>query len=180
MRFMTASPTYPIAPSFTNRLELALQRAQRSSSYCFAVLFLDLDRFKVINDSLGHLIGDQLLITVAHKLYDIIRPTDVAARLGGDEFVLLLEHITDIQAVVQVAERLLTEFEGPINVDGHEVFITTSIGIVWGSAAYTSAADLLRRCRSCSVSRQGAGAGPLRNFRCRNAYPGGQTHDVGA
>jgi diguanylate cyclase (GGDEF)-like protein/PAS domain S-box-containing protein len=128
----------------TKRLELALQRVQRSSSYCFAVLFLDLDRFKVINDSLGHLIGDQLLITVAHKLHNIIRPTDVAARLGGDEFVILLEHITDIQAVVQVAERLLTEFEGPINVDGHEVFITTSIGIVWGSAAYTSAADLLR------------------------------------
>jgi diguanylate cyclase (GGDEF)-like protein/PAS domain S-box-containing protein len=128
----------------TNRLELALQRAQSSSTYHFAVLFLDLDRFKVINDSLGHLIGDQLLITVAHKLHHIVRPTDVAARLGGDEFVILLEHVTDIQAVVQVAERLLTEFEGPIDVDDHEVFITTSIGIVWGSAAYTSTADLLR------------------------------------
>jgi diguanylate cyclase (GGDEF)-like protein len=98
----------------------------------------------VINDSLGHLIGDQLLITVAQKLRNIVRPNDVAARLGGDEFVILLEHIADIQTVVQVAERLLAEFEGSIITDGHEVFITTSIGIVWGSAAYTSAADLLR------------------------------------
>jgi diguanylate cyclase (GGDEF)-like protein/PAS domain S-box-containing protein len=128
----------------TSRLELALERAQRSKTYHFAILFLDLDRFKVINDSLGHLIGDQLLITVAQKLRNIVRPTDVAARLGGDEFVILLEHIADIQTVVQVAERLLAEFEGSIITDGHEVFITTSIGIVWGSAAYTSAADLLR------------------------------------
>ena len=128
----------------TSRLESAIQRAQRSHTYHFAVLFLDLDRFKVINDSLGHLIGDELLLTVARKLQNIIRPTDLAARLGGDEFVLLLEHLSDIQAVVQVAERLLAEFDGATVIEGHSVFITTSIGIVWGSRDYSEASDLLR------------------------------------
>ncbi len=128
----------------TGRLESALQRAHRSDTYHFALLFLDLDQFKVINDSLGHLIGDELLMTVAQKLTSIIRPTDSAARLGGDEFVILLEHIPDIQAVIHMAERLLAEFEGATVIDGHSVFVTTSIGIVWGTNAYTNAADLLR------------------------------------
>jgi diguanylate cyclase (GGDEF)-like protein/PAS domain S-box-containing protein len=128
----------------TSRLELAIQRAQRSSNYHFAVMFLDLDQFKVINDSLGHLIGDKLLLTVAQKLQSIIRPTDLAARLGGDEFVILLEHVPDIAAVIHMAERLLAEFETVTVVEGHSVFITTSIGIVWGSQTYTEATDLLR------------------------------------
>ena len=128
----------------TNRLELAIQRSQRSQTYHFAVLFLDLDQFKVINDSLGHLIGDELLLAIAQKLQRIIRPTDIAARLGGDEFVILLEHIPNITSVIHMAERLLAEFNDATVVDNHSVFITTSIGIVWGSPAYTEATDLLR------------------------------------
>jgi diguanylate cyclase (GGDEF)-like protein len=98
----------------------------------------------VINDSLGHLVGDQLLVSVAHKLQTLIRPADLAARLGGDEFVILLEHLPDVQAAIQMAERILTVFDGATQVDGRDVFVTTSIGMVWGHPGYTDASDLLR------------------------------------
>ena len=127
-----------------DRLEKSIQRAQQSPTYHFAVLFLDLDQFKVVNDSLGHLVGDQLLITVARKLQAIARPTDVVARLGGDEFVILVEHVPDIQAVVQIAERILADFEGILTIDGHTFFMSTSIGIVWSTVDYTEVSDLLR------------------------------------
>jgi diguanylate cyclase (GGDEF)-like protein/PAS domain S-box-containing protein len=127
-----------------DRLELALKRAQQSAAYQFAVLFLDLDQFKVINDSLGHQVGDELLIHVAQKLQNIIRPADIAARLGGDEFVILLEHLSGLQGATQIAERILADFERPIAMSEHSVFITTSIGLVWGDRHYTEASSLLR------------------------------------
>lgn len=128
-----------------NRLESAIKQSQQSNHNQFAVLFLDLDQFKIINDSLGHLIGDQLLIGIAQKLQKIIRPQDLAARLGGDEFVILLENIPDLQAAIQMAERILAEFDGTTLVNGHSVFITTSIGIVWASQdTYVTASDLMR------------------------------------
>ncbi|WP_204137839.1 EAL domain-containing protein [Halomicronema sp. CCY15110] len=127
-----------------DRLELAMQRSRRLANYGFAMLFLDLDQFKVINDSLGHLVGDQLLVRVAHKLQTLIRPTDLAARLGGDEFVILLEHLPNVQAAMQMAERILAAFNGAMPVAGLDVFVTTSIGIVWGHPGYTDASDLLR------------------------------------
>ncbi|RZM77437.1 EAL domain-containing protein [Leptolyngbya iicbica] len=127
-----------------DRLELAIQRSHQFADYGFAVLFLDLDQFKVINDSLGHLVGDQLLVKVAHKLSTLIRPADLAARLGGDEFVILLEDLPDVQAAILMAERILAAFQGAMSVDDHDVFVTTSIGLVWGSPAYTVASDLLR------------------------------------
>ncbi|PSR16916.1 hypothetical protein C8255_15310 [filamentous cyanobacterium CCP3] len=127
-----------------NRLELAIQRAQQFDTYQFAVLFLDLDQFKIINDSLGHLVGDQLLVHLAHRLQALVRPLDLAARLGGDEFMILLDAIDNVQVAIQIAERILAEFEGTTLVDGHTIFVTTSIGIVWGTSAYTEASDLLR------------------------------------
>ncbi|HEY9818761.1 MAG TPA: diguanylate cyclase, partial [Candidatus Obscuribacterales bacterium] len=128
----------------TERLELALKRAQQSQTYRYAVLFLDLDQFKVINDSLGHQVGDQLLMTVARELQTIVRPTDLVARLGGDEFVILLEHLPSIQVATQLAERIRSVFAVPLAVEGHSVFITTSLGIVWGTRDYTEATSLLR------------------------------------
>ncbi|PSN11194.1 GGDEF domain-containing response regulator [filamentous cyanobacterium CCP5] len=128
----------------SDRLEKSIQRAQQSPTYHFAVLFLDLDQFKVVNDSLGHLVGDQLLITVARKLQAIARPTDIVARLGGDEFVILVEHVPDIQAVVQIAKRILADFEGTITIEGHTFFMSTSIGIVWSTVDHTEVSDLLR------------------------------------
>lgn len=126
------------------RLELAINRAQRLDNYHFAVLFLDLDRFKVINDSLGHLAGDQLLIAIAQKLQATLRSIDLVARLGGDEFVILLEEIHDIQEVIRVTERIFAALESPFVLEGREVYTTVSIGIVLGSRAYIQATHLLR------------------------------------
>lgn len=126
------------------RLELAINRAKRVNGYCFAVLFMDLDRFKVVNDSLGHLAGDELLINFAHKLQSSIRATDLAARLGGDEFIIVLEEIKGIQEAVKTAERIFTELQSPLMLEGHEVFVSTSIGIVLGGREYDQASDLIR------------------------------------
>ncbi|QIR35436.1 EAL domain-containing protein [Tolypothrix sp. PCC 7910] len=126
------------------RLELAIQRAKRRENYHFAVLFLDMDRFKLINDSLGHLAGDELLTLIAQKLKSKIRATDLAARLGGDEFVVLLEDLRGIEEAVYVAERLIQEFQVPITLNGYEFFLTTSIGIVFAQDNYHQASDLLR------------------------------------
>ncbi|MDX2100606.1 MAG: EAL domain-containing protein [Leptolyngbyaceae cyanobacterium bins.59] len=126
------------------RLELAIRRTQRFENYHFAVLFLDLDRFKVINDSLGHLVGDQLLIAITQKLQETLRSIDLVARLGGDEFVILLEDIRDIQEAVRATERIFTTFKTPLIIEGREVYTTASIGIVLGTQNYTQASHLLR------------------------------------
>jgi diguanylate cyclase (GGDEF)-like protein/PAS domain S-box-containing protein len=126
------------------RLELAIHRAKRLENYHFAVLFLDLDRFKVINDSLGHLAGDQLLIAIAHKLQVTFREIDLVARLGGDEFVVLLEEVKDIQEAIHAVERLFSELKIPTIIEGRSVYTTSSIGIVIGSKNYDQASDLLR------------------------------------
>lgn len=126
------------------RLETAIHRAQRQPASQYAVLFLDLDRFKVINDSLGHGVGDQLLIAIAQKLQTHVRAADLVARLGGDEFVLLLENIHSSDAVVGIAERILADCQAPLTFGGNEVVTGVSIGIALGTPAYTQAADLIR------------------------------------
>ncbi|MCC5647287.1 EAL domain-containing protein [Nostoc sp. CHAB 5824] len=126
------------------RLELAINRAKRIETYRYAVLFLDLDRFKVINDSLGHLAGDQLLKTIAQKLKTHLREVDLVARIGGDEFVILLEEISGIEKAIQITERILTDFQTPLILNDSEVVISTSIGIVLGTKDYSQASDLLR------------------------------------
>lgn len=126
------------------RLELAISRAKRVESYRYAVLFLDLDRFKVINDSLGHLAGDQLLKDIAQKLKTHLREVDLVARIGGDEFVILLEDISGIEKAIQITERILKDFKTPLILNDAEVVISTSIGIVLGTNDYCQASDLLR------------------------------------
>lgn len=129
---------------FMDRLEQTIERAKRHQDYLFAVLFLDLDRFKVINDSLGHGIGDQLLIAFGRKLEACLRSVDTVARLGGDEFVILLEEITNVSDATHVAERIRRELALPFNLSGHEVFTTTSIGIALSSTGYGNPENLLR------------------------------------
>jgi diguanylate cyclase (GGDEF)-like protein len=110
----------------------------------FALLFLDLDRFKVINDGLGHVVGDQLLCEFARRLGTCVRPADTVARLGGDEFVILLEEIVDDMDASRVAERIHEVLKAPFVLDDHEVFTTASIGIAPGSPRYRNVQDLLR------------------------------------
>jgi len=129
---------------FIERLGYVLNRANQDNDDLFAVLFLDLDRFKVVNDSLGHLLGDQLLIALAHRLAACVRPGDTVARLGGDEFTILLEGIQGISDATAIADRIQQELALPFNLSGHEVFITTSIGIALSTIGYHRPEDLLR------------------------------------
>ncbi|HEY9824322.1 MAG TPA: EAL domain-containing protein [Stenomitos sp.] len=129
---------------FMDRIEQALQRSKRHDSYVFAVLFIDLDRFKVVNDSLGHAIGDQLLIEIAQLLKGSVRKTDTVARLGGDEFTVLLDSLRDSSDAIMLAERLLEQLAEPLLLGGHTVFTGASIGIVLGTSHYCQGADLLR------------------------------------
>ncbi|HJR09169.1 MAG TPA: PAS domain S-box protein [Pyrinomonadaceae bacterium] len=130
---------------FTQHLEMAVERARRHDEYVFAVLFLDLDRFKNVNDSLGHTVGDQLLIALSRRLQHCLRPSDVVARLGGDEFAILLNDIGAQPAeAVSLAERVQQELMQPFNLGGHEVFTTASIGIALSTTGYETPEAVLR------------------------------------
>ena len=129
---------------FMKRLGQALKLSQRRQNYLFAVLFLDLDRFKVINDSLGHMSGDQLLIAFVQRLLPHLRFGDTIARLGGDEFAILVENITEISDVTDIANRIQTELTLPFNLGGHQVFTSVSIGIALSSTGYDRPEELLR------------------------------------
>ncbi|PLS86885.1 MAG: hypothetical protein CYG60_04730, partial [Actinobacteria bacterium] len=140
--FHDALTGLPNRALLTDRLEHALARAERSES-SVAVLFLDLDRFKIVNDSLGHEVGDELLKAVGRRLQRCLRPEDTAARIGGDEFVVLLEDIASASYAVRVAERIIAALRTPFDVAGHEMVVTTSIGIALSSHGH-GASDLLR------------------------------------
>ena len=127
------------------RIEQAVRRFRLTGGRRgYALMFLDFDRFKQINDSLGHDAGDQLLIQIADRLRSEVRLTDTAARMGGDEFVILLEEVDDFNAVLRIADRLLEVFARPYQIDGSEVTSTASIGIVNGAASYADADAVIR------------------------------------
>ena len=135
----------PNRSAFMQELGRILGRSKRMSDYRYSVLFVDVDRFKLVNDSLGHLIGDQLLTAVAHKLATCLRTGDVLARLGGDEFTILLDGVNGPGDVEFVAERVQSLFREPMKVDsGREIFVTTSIGIAMGGPHYEHPEELLR------------------------------------
>ncbi len=118
---------------FMDRLQQAIERSKRIDGYQFAVLFMDLDRFKVLNDSLGHIVGDQLLVSIARRLEACLRSVDTIARLGGDEFTVLLEGINEAEAACHLAERIHQALQAPFNLNGQEVFTSVSIGIAMNS-----------------------------------------------
>jgi diguanylate cyclase (GGDEF)-like protein/PAS domain S-box-containing protein len=129
---------------FIERVQQAIECNKQQNNYLFAVLFLDLDRFKVVNDSLGHLLGNQLLIAISHRLKSVLRGRDIVARFGGDEFTILIEEIEDINIAIQVAERIKKVLALPFQLNEHLVFTNASIGIALSKPDYEQAAQILR------------------------------------
>ncbi len=149
---------------FINRLEQALNRAKLESDYHFAVLFLDCDRFKNINDSLGHLVGDKLLIAIAKRLQTALSPFDTLARLGGDEFGILLENVSDIEMVTSIAERIINSLNQHFNVSRYQVFVNVSIGVNWGNNNYEKPEYLLRDADTAMYRAKALGRGRFHVF----------------
>ncbi len=147
----------PNRARFMSKLEQALRKAHDSRDYQVSVLFIDLDRFKVINDSLGHLIGDQLLIGIAERLRECLRPSDMVARLGGDEFTILVEGKYEGKEVIRIAERIQEKFLIPFDLSGHEVYSSASIGILNATENHLFPEDLMRDADTAMYQAKRAG-----------------------
>ena len=148
---------------FMDRLTQIIKHQRREPERTAAVLFLDFDRFKIVNDSLGHAAGDALLVSVGERLKTCVRPADTVARLGGDEFAILLEDIEEAQAV-QVAQRIMDAFTSPVNVEEHSLHTSASIGVVTSTGAYRSANDAMRDADIAMYRAKGESRGTYRVF----------------
>jgi len=141
--FHDALTDLPNRSLFVDRVERALARGNLRQTPV-AVMFLDLDNFKVINDSLGHSIGDQLLVSVTHRIQSCLRREDTLSRLSGDEFSILIEEVPDIEDALAVTQRIQQALEAPFSLDGHELFASASIGVVLSAPNHDCPDDLLR------------------------------------
>jgi diguanylate cyclase (GGDEF)-like protein len=139
------------------RLALALDKSQSDREHKVSVLFIDLDRFKVVNDSLGHLIGDQLLVGISGRLRECLRPNDIVARLGGDEFTILVEGEYETGEVVRIAKRLQEKFAVPFDLSGHEIYSSASIGILHASEKHLTPEDIMRDADTAMYQAKRAG-----------------------
>ncbi|WP_008308630.1 EAL domain-containing protein [Leptolyngbya sp. PCC 6406] len=139
------------------RLELELSQCQRYDGFKFGLLMIDLDRFKAINDSLGHLIGDKLLIAVGNVLKTCVRDVDMVARWGGDEFVVFLDRISDIKEAIQIAERIRDSLSDPLEIEEKLIFTSASIGILMGDSTYQNSNDVFRDVDIALYRAKGAG-----------------------
>lgn len=129
---------------FIDRLEHTIQRALQGKQWFYHVIFFDIDNFKLINDSMGHVVGDKLLVAIAGRLKMKLRSSDTLARIGGDEFVILLEDVLDEPEAIRIAERLKSSFKAPFKVEDKLVYVSISIGIVRGNEQYQNSTDVLR------------------------------------
>ncbi len=154
-----------------DRLSHSLARAERTGK-SLAVLFLDLDRFKLVNDGLGHVVGDQLLVEVAERLQRTVRGSDTVARFGGDEFVIVREDVDDVTDAVEFAERVAAKLHEPISLSGRDLYATTSIGIAFGGEG-ASAEQLLRDADAAMYRAKDLGPCPHRAVQPRAAAAGG-------
>ncbi len=149
---------------YLDRLGQAIERIRRHREHSFAVLFVDLDQFKVVNDSLGHFSGDQLLISISKRLRQTLRSTDTIARFGGDEFAVLLDDLKDESTARMLAERIQAAIALPFMLDGREVHVTASIGVVTDVTAYDHPEDLLRDADLAMYQAKALGAGRSEMF----------------
>jgi diguanylate cyclase (GGDEF)-like protein len=137
---------------------------RRSNGHSIAILLLDLDRFKTINDSLGHSTGDELLVAVGERIVRCLRPGDTAARLGGDEFVILLEDVADLTEATGLAGRIIEALGAPFDLSGREVGIRASVGIVLHRSGATTADELVRNADAAMYAAKASGTGTWRVF----------------
>ena len=149
---------------FHERLEVAVERTRLDADQRFAVLFLDLDRFKMVNDSLGHLAGNQLLHEVAQRLCACVRPIDLVARLGGDEFAILLESLHDPESGLRLAQRVLDTLSQPLSINGTEVVPGASVGITFSDLGYRTVDEVLRDADLAMYEAKAAGRGRVALF----------------
>jgi len=154
-----ALTTLPNRALFADRVTNALQRAKRNPDRTFAVLFVDLDRFKTVNDSLGHPMGDHLLVEAARRIQSCLRGEDTLARFGGDEFAILLEEVRDVIGVSRVTEQIQHALAVPIVLRGHTVVVSASIGIVLAGRGYSAPENVLRDADIAMYRAKGAGVG---------------------
>lgn len=134
----------PNRAHFTTILQSAITESRVNKDHKFAVLFLDLDRFKVINDGLGHVAGDKLLVSIAERLQSCVRPCDIVSRFGGDEFTILVNEIDQFETVREIAERLQTKLAEPFVIDHSEIFTSASIGIITSDTSHDDPESFLR------------------------------------
>jgi diguanylate cyclase (GGDEF)-like protein len=142
---------------FMSRLTDALQKSRELVSFKVSILFIDLDRFKYVNDSLGHLAGDRLLKQISERLSECMRPTDLVARLGGDEFTILVEGAYDDREVMRIAERIQSKFNVPFDLNGNEVYSSASIGILHASDTHMTSEDMMRDADTAMYQAKKAG-----------------------
>lgn len=162
--FHDALTDLPNRALFIEHLDQAMRRSIRADGYVFSVLFLDLDRFKLINDSLGHAAGDELLKAFAERLKHSTRPGDIVARLGGDEFAVLADDLHNPEDAVQLAERIHNALQDPFEVDGQQIFSSASIGIAKSAERYRDGDELLRDADIAMYSAKELGGASHRLF----------------
>ncbi|HET9267323.1 MAG TPA: EAL domain-containing protein [Vicinamibacterales bacterium] len=149
---------------FAEMLQRSMARAARSAEPRYAVLFVDLDGFKLVNDSLGHLVGDQFLVAISSRLQTQLRPSDVLSRLGGDEFAVLIEGFASHDEVCVITERLQRSLRDPIRLSGRELYASASIGVVLGGPHYETVDDLLRDADIAMYRAKATGRGGYQIF----------------
>ncbi len=150
---------------FLNRLGQSMERSRRRLNYLYAVLFLDLDSFKPINSSLGHAAGDKVLCAMAEKIKTVARGLDTVARIGGDEFALILEELKSPGEALQVARRICRELAHPLELEGHTLHFTASVGIVLGPADYAQPEELLQDAGIAMENARALGGGKVKVFK---------------
>ncbi len=164
---LTGLPTRDV---LEKRIRLSIARAGERPDYRFAVLFLDMDGFKAVNDEYGHVLGDQLLASAARRLEGAIRPGDALARFGGDEFVMLLHAVTDVRDVTLVADRVQERMAAPFEIQGHSLIVTSSIGVALSDARYHEPEDVIRDADTAMYEAKRKGHGRVEFFE---RSPGG-------
>lgn len=164
LAYHDALTNLPNRTLFNNRLALELSRAQRSQHKA-SIMLLDLDRFKNVNDTLGHSLGDELLKSVGKRLSDTVRSSDTVARMGGDEFIMLLPEIANLKDAMKIAEKILDTIRKPFMIDGHELNITTSIGISVYPTDGENAETLIKNADIAMYKAKDAGRNQYKRYR---------------